>query len=183
MPSSSLSCLICFIATEQNAPFACSRTTSLQFWPALIPRFPLTFGTSSLHRLSSSSIFSTYRCLTQGSVRGNISKVPLTSTRCRSAQQLVVASSSMKTWQLNVPGISMQSKVSTFALPLSPTVASSWSMQTSRAKSSRIRSSFDISNSLSLRLLPPTIRSSKACKELQALSGEPHLPQVSPNLR
>ncbi len=47
MPSSNSFRLICISVTKQNAPFARSRTTSSQFWPALIPYFPHTFDTFS----------------------------------------------------------------------------------------------------------------------------------------
>ncbi len=114
-------------------------------------------------------------------MHGNFSKIPSTSTRFRLAQ-LVVASSSMQSQPLNIPGITVWSKVSTLALPLTPTAASSWSMLTPRAKSSQLRLSFDISTSPSLRL-PLRIGSSTACKVSQGPSREPHLPRVSPNLR
>jgi hypothetical protein len=74
-------------------------------------------------------------------------------------------------------------KFSTLALPLTPTVALSWSMITPKAKSSLTWLSFDINTSPSL-CLSPRIGPFTVCnKALQVPFREPHLPRVSPNLR
>jgi hypothetical protein len=143
--------------------------------------FPHTFGSFFFHRPNSPSIFPDRHCSIQGSVHGTSSKVTLTSTRHRLAR-LVDPSSSMQSRPLNIVGISVQSGVFILSLPLTPTTVSSWSISTPKAKSSQIRSSFDMHASPSL-CLPLWIGSSMACKASQVPSGEPHLPRASPNLR
>jgi hypothetical protein len=99
MQNSDLSHRTCIAKTVLNALFACSRTTSLQFWLVSTLHFHRTFGIFFWHRLNSPSNFFVRPLSTQGLVCGNFSKVPLTSTRLHLVR-LVVASSSMQSWLL-----------------------------------------------------------------------------------